>query len=175
MAVQWQLFPRFQIVPEHLVAVVSAFEKVGPQIASPLQQLKSDAVLAVVRPHLEEIGFEVETGKGTSEKLERPVLFGLNGKAAKSFHVDAFQGSTGTVIEVEAGRAVVNHQFLKDLFEACAMQDAEYLVIAVMNGYQPPSAKQPAPDFLTVTNFIDTLYASGRLDLPLRAVMVVGY
>lgn len=175
MAIQWQLFPRFLVAPSHLLDLVGAFEAVQAEIISPTKQLNSNAVLEMVRPHLEAIEYEVETGKGGMQMIDRPVLFGQGGRAEKSFRVDGFQASTGTVLEVEAGRAVVNHQFLKDLFEACAIQDARYLAIAVMNEYRPAAAKSSAKDFLTVTAFLDTLYASGRLQLPLEGVLVLGY
>ena len=42
-------------------------------------------------------------------------LFGKNGKLEKSFEADALNTSRKTVLEVEAGRGVTNHQFLKDL------------------------------------------------------------
>lgn len=42
----------------------------------------------------------------------------------------------GIVIEVEAGRAVDNNQFLKDLFQACMMDGISFLVIAVRNYYR---------------------------------------
>lgn len=175
MAIQWQLFPRFLIAPDHVLDLVGAFESVADQIATPTIQMNSNAVLEVVRPKLEEIGYHVESGKGAHEIVDRPVLFGPGGLAEKSFRVDGFQPKSGTVLEVEAGRAVVNYQFLKDLFEACAIQDACYLAIAVMNEYQPPAAKSSNKDFSTVANFIDTLYASGRLALPLEGVLVIGY
>lgn len=53
----------------------------------------------------------------------------------KSFNADAFSQETRVVIEVEAGRAFMNNQFLKDLFQACMMQNVDYLVIAVRNLY----------------------------------------
>ena len=175
MPIRWQLFPRFLVPPAHIRQLVGAFEASQAQIATPANQLNSNQVLEIVRPHLEAIEFEVETGKGAGKMVERPVLFGLDGRAEKSFRVDGFHAPSGTVLEVEAGRAVVNHQFLKDLFEACAIQDAEYLAIAVMNEYRPPSAASSANDFATVSTFIDTLYASGRLALPLKGVLVIGY
>jgi hypothetical protein len=61
--------------------------------------------------------------------------------------MDALHDATGTVVEVEAGTGVRNHQFLEDLFEACAIQDAEYLVIAVLLGYLPKSFANPSKDF----------------------------
>ena len=67
-------------------------------------------------------------------------------------------------MEIEAGRAVVNYQFLRDIFQACVMHDIEKLVIAVRND-----------DFETVINFLDTLYTSNRLNLPLKGILIIGY
>ena len=73
------------------------------------------------------------------------------------------------MIEVEAGRAVTNYQFLKDLFEATVMVDVDYLGIAVRNVYKR------AKDFETVYSFLDTLHASERLKLPLKGILLIGY
>ena len=174
MATQWQIFPRSLIPPEHLRQVVAAFESVNALLETPLKQPKSNEALAIVKPELELLGYSVESGKTAAKVLNRPVLFGLNGRPTKTFQVDAFHEATGTVVEGEAGGGVANHRFLKDLFEACAIPDAEYLVIAVMNEYLGGNAGS-AKNFATVTSFLDTLYASGRLDLPLKAVLVIGY
>ena len=98
-----------------------------------------------------------------------PVLFGMNGKLEKHFQADGYHQKTGTVIEVEAGRGVTNNQFLKDLFQACMMHEVHYLVIAVRKKYRK------SPDFNKVITFFDTLYASGRLSLPLEGILVIGY
>ena len=60
-----------------------------------------------------------------------PVHVGNEDKARLFFEVDAWNEEAGIVIEVEAGRALDNHQFLKDVFEAAMMTDIKYLVIAV--------------------------------------------
>ena len=64
---------------------------------------------------------------------------------------------------------MTNYQFLKDLFQACMMYEVDFLVIAVRKTY---SKNQ---DFKTVITFFDTLYASGRLRLPLEGILIVGY
>jgi len=97
------------------------------------------------------------------------VLFGLNGKLEKSFDAEAFHRDSGFVLEVEAGRGVTNNQFLKDLFQACMMHDVRYLGIAIRNDYRGN------PDFDRVVRFFDTMYASNRLKLPLRGILVIGY
>jgi hypothetical protein len=98
-----------------------------------------------------------------------PVLFGLNGKLEKSFEADAFNSTEGFVVEVEAGRGVTNYQFLKDLFQACMMHEVYYLAIAVRNIYRKNK------NFEVVHRFVDTLYASNRLQLPLKGVLIIGY
>ena len=77
------------------------------------------------------------------------------------------------VIEVEAGRAVVNNQFLKDLFQASMMQGIRYLGIAVRRTYR--KGGRQSKDYAQVVTFFETLYASNRLDLPLKGVLLIGY
>ena len=92
------------------------------------------------------------------------MLFGEQGKPLQSFDADAYNAEEKFVLEVEAGRAVYNYQFLKDYFQACVMVDVDYLAIAVRQIYN----KQK--DYETVCNFFDTLYSSGRLKTELKAV-----
>jgi hypothetical protein len=97
------------------------------------------------------------------------VLFGRNGVVEKSFEADAWHEKEKMVVEVEAGRGYANNQFLKDLFQACMMHDVDYCGIAVRNRYID------SHDFENVVAFFETLYASNRLRLPLKGVLVVGY
>jgi len=73
------------------------------------------------------------------------------------------------VIEVEAGRATENNQFLKDIFQACMMCDVEYLIIVVRNEYRGHK------DFEIIHTFLGTLHISNRLHLPLKGVVLIGY
>ena len=73
------------------------------------------------------------------------------------------------VVEVEAGQATENHRFLKDIFEACMMFDVEYLVLAVRNIYRKHD------DFQRIFTFLETLYISNRLQLPLKGILLIGY
>jgi hypothetical protein len=167
--INWQLFPKSNAAPGHLLQVVDVFKRMEPVIGSRSKQLSSDAVLAEVADGLEECGFRVERSKRSSDKIRVPVLFGRNGRLEKAFDADGYNKETRTVIEVEAGRGVLNNQFLKDLFQACMMHDVDNLVIAVRNTYQK------VEDFEVVTTFFETLYASGRLQLPLENVLIIGY
>ncbi len=171
--IEWFYFP--QSLEPHSLAreVVAAFENVASEIESPINTLDSNGVLLKVRPGLEALGFTVETGKKKAEKITVPVLFGRNGRIEKSFDADAYHVQGKFVLEVEAGRAVSNNQFLKDLFQACLMVDVDYLGIAVRNVYEAGSAT--GKDFETVVRFFETLQASRRLQLPLKGVLVIGY
>ena len=169
MTIQFQCFPKSHPVSEGALLVVDAFNSVSHEVDSSRHKMASDQVLGLVRPELESRFFEVESGKTADAKIRRPVLFGEGGKPEKTFEADAFHAATGTVLEVEAGRGVTNYQFLKDLFQACVMQDAQHLVIAVRLIYR--SSK----DYEKVVSFFSTLYASGRLNLPLRSVTALGY
>ena len=126
-------------------------------------------MLACVGPRLERICYSVEKSKRKEDKIRVPVLFGMNGKANLAFEVDAYSSKEKTVIEVEAGRAVTNDQFLKDFYEVCMMQGVEYFCIAVRNTYR--SSK----DFEKVCNFFQTLYISNRIQVPLKGILVIGY
>jgi len=167
--INWQFFPKSRIIPEHLKSVLNVFEINNEFFSSTNFNYGSNEVLENVRMELEKINFQVEKSKKSIDKIKVPVLFGSNGKLEKYFDADAYNIETKTVIEVEAGRAVTNYQFLKDLFQACMMYDVDYLVIAVRNDYRGN------PDFQNVITFFDALYSSGRLSLPLKGILIIGY
>jgi hypothetical protein len=75
-------------------------------------------------------------------------------------------------LEIEAAAAVANNRFLQDLIEACVMDNVKYCVIAVRNVNKTTNNQK---DFDTIIRFIDTIYASQKLKLPLTGVLIVGY
>lgn len=168
--ISWQYFPKHSSPTVFLAGVVEVFQNCAIEIAS-LENVgqESNDALAKIRPGLESLGFIVETGKTAAEKIRIPVLYGRNGKVEKSFEADAYHKAERVVLEVEAGRGVTNHQFLKDLFQACVMQDVDYAVIAVRNDYRGSN------DFEKVCRFLETIYSSSRLSLPLKGVLIIGY
>ncbi|WP_248321186.1 hypothetical protein [Caballeronia sp. Sq4a] len=171
--VNWAYFPRSDKATRLAVGVVQAFEEVHSSIASDQHTLPSNGVLAYVAAPLAELGFAVEAGKKHADKIRVPVLYGNNGRVAKAFEADAYHADERFVVEVEAGRGVANNQFLKDLFQACMMDDVDYLAIAVRNVYV--AAGVTNPDFDRVVTFFDTLFASNRMRLPLKGILIVGY
>ena len=170
--INWVYFPKSSPPPEFGLRVVALFEEMADAIDSSAmtdQHQHSDAVMARLRPGLETLGFRVEKGKSSEDKIVVPVLFGRKGKILKCFNADAHAVSEGWVLEVEAGRAVDNNQFLKDIFQACMMHDVLHLAIAVRNSYRS------SDDFAKVEGFLETLYVSGRLQLPLKGILLIGY
>lgn len=167
--INWIYYPRSDKATAMALKVVSVFEASSDKIDSESNTLSSNEVLSVISDGLVAEGFAVEKGKKASQKIRVPVLFGLKGKLEKSFEADAFNAAEGFVVEVEAGRGVTNYQFLKDLFQACMMHGVYYLAIAVRNIYRANK------NFESVHRFIDTLYASNRLKLPLKGVLIIGY
>ena len=164
-----QFFPVNKKTPEHLVSVIKVFNEYEDKINSHKHKLDSNTVLETLRKNLEGVGFRIETGKKKNEKIKIPVLFGENGRIIKSFDVDGYHEEFKTVLEVEAGRGVTNNQFLKDFFEACIMVNVDYCIIAVRDTY----LKQK--DFEKVKDFFDSMYASGRMNIPLKGLLIVGY
>lgn len=167
--IKFQFFPRSQGITKEIKAIISCFELEYSRIKSPDFDLSSNEVLEVVRPHLEKIDFVCETGKSKEKKISVPVLFGYDNKIDKAFNADAVSSDGKIVIEIEAGRATENNQFLKDIFQACMMFEVEYLVIVVRNVYRKHK------DFEIIHTFLETLYISNRLHLPLKGILLIGY
>ena len=167
--INYQFFPRSQGVNQEIKEVIQCFKDIIDEIDSTKHQLTSNEVLAAARENLEKLDFIVEKGKASNQKINVPVLFGLNNNIDKSFNADALSADGRIVIEVEAGRAVDNKQFLKDIFQACMMHNVEYLVLVVRNIYRGNK------DFEKIYTFLETLYISNRLKLPLKGILLIGY
>ena len=166
---RYQLFPRSVGITDQIQHVINCFERTYDQIKSPENELKSNEVLDILRPHLENIEFIVEIGKARGQKIPVPVLFGLNNTVDKSFNADGISSDGKIVLEVEAGRAYANFAFLKDIFQASMMHGVEFLILAVRNDYRG------GDDFEKVYTFLETLYISNRLVLPLKGIVLIGY
>ena len=172
--INYQFFPRSQNITPQLRSVIECFNRVDDKREEDCQP-KSNEMLALVQPYLEELDYKVESGK--ADQIFVPVLFGENDSVDKYFAADALSADGKIVIEVEAGRAVMNNQFLKDIFQACMMLEVEYLVIAVLNKYSRTCGGKTidSPDFHKVKTFLETLYVSNRLRLPLKDILLIGY
>lgn len=175
--INWQFFPQTAKIPDRLEAIIKCFKSVQQTIDSKTHELKSNDVLKEVKPFLEKLNIKIENKKGD---LTIPVLYGLNGKPIVKYAVDGYDELSKTIIEVEAGRALANNQFLKDLFESCLMIDIDYCVIAVRLSYTSNNKKSNTGtnttyDFEKITTFVDAIYSGNRLFLPLKGVLIIGY
>ena len=169
MEFRYQVFPR-AIAPEPVLQkLVECFKKHYSEISSPAHNLDSNSVLKTVSADLKAQGYKVEESKHKEDKIKVPVLFSLNNHIDKFFDADAVNWEDRVVLEVEAGRACDNNQFLKDIFQASMMYSIDYLAIAVRNDYRGK------PDFEKIYTFLETLYINGRLHLPLKGILLIGY
>lgn len=166
---EYQLYPKNLSCTPNLSRVIEIFRNNFDKFDSCKYKYESNAVLACVADDLDALGYMVERSKKDEDKITVPVLYGRNGKLEKYFDADAYNPKEKTVIEVEAGRAVANYQFLKDLFQASVMSDVDYCVIAVRRLYRT------SQDFEKVIQFMDTMYSSNKLTLPLKGVLIIGY
>ena len=166
---RFQLFPRSVGITTQIQQVIECFNLAYDRIKSPENELKSNEVLDILRPHLESVDFMVESGETKGKKIPVPVLFGLNNNVDKSFSADGISNDGRVVLEVEAGRAIANYAFLKDVFEASMMYGVDFLVLAVRNDYRG------SDDFQRAYTFLETLYISSRLVLPLKGIILIGY
>ena len=83
--------------------------------------------------------------------------------------MDGYHKEHKIVIEIEAGRAYTNHQFLKDIFETSMMVDVDFLVLAVRNLYKGRN------DYEKISHWLETLYLTNRIKLDLKGILLVGY
>ncbi len=165
----WQLFPRNLKPTEDMYQVIACINKNYLSKDSSKNQLSSNEVLSLLSQDIEKLGYDVECGKTRKDKIEIPVLYGTNGGFDKFFCADAYSPTNRIVIEVEAGRAYTNNQFLKDLFQACVMDNVDYLILVVRKTYNKH------PDFEKIYAFLETLYVTNKLILPLKGILLIGY
>ena len=173
-SINWSYFPKTDPLPEILNETINIFEKNYNKIDSTKNdtnklRLSSDKVLKVVEEDFIDAGFSVETGKKKDEKIRVPVLYGHQGTVAQAFQVDGWHKEQKIVLEIEAGRAYSNHQFLKDIFEASVMVDVNYLVLAVRNIYNNQK------DYQIIRDWLDTLFITKRINFELKGILLIGY
>ncbi len=170
----WKFYPVRLPAPNWAPDLLKTFTAVRVKIDSAEHRgVSSDTALAAVRPGLRKLGFTVERSKSAAGKIWRPVLFGENGQPMVAYEVDGFHEGERIVLEVEAGRGAANNADYRDLVRASLMVDTDYLVLAVMQEYR--AGKQVMRSYEQTRNRLDAIYASDRLKLPLKGVLLIGY
>ncbi len=148
MNIRYQFFSKDKDVTQELMDIIKIFVKHSDEFNSYNKELCSNEVLSCVSNDLKQLGYKIkETRNGP----------------------DAINKQHKIIVEVEAGRALTNNQFLRDLIETCLIDNVEYLILAVRNIYK----KQH--DYDKIVEFLGRLYASSKLILPLKGVLVLGY
>ncbi len=174
----FQAFPRTSPPPDFLPEILDVFSRVRATIDThELEKgLKSDDVLAILRPDLVRLGFEVEASKSAKEKIARPVFFGPLGVPTLRYEIDAYSSKYRCGLEVEAGRAWMGNAVYRDLIQAMVMTDVDYLLLAVPMSYKYKSNERSteSKDFQNTCMVAEALFGHSRLTMPYRLV-VIGY
>jgi hypothetical protein len=170
----WKFYPSRSGSPKWVDGIVAAFEAAEQQIDSRSNHgVTSDVALARLRPDLVSLGFEIEASKMKADKVWRPVLFGEMGRPRVAYEVDGFHPQHGIVLEVEAGRGAAGNADYRDLIRTSLIVDAEYLVLAMMLEYK--TGQTTMRSYERTRDQIDAIYASDRLKLPFKGILLVGY
>lgn len=174
----WKYYPSRERPPDWALQLVDVFADLQMTLDSREgRQVSSDSALAELAPALRELGYQVEGSKRAEDKIRKPVLYGEMGKEERAYEVDGFQAEHGIVLEVEAGRGTQGNAIYRDLIQTSLLIDAEFLALAVLLDYRFKSGGKQAtsPDYMKTTSVLDAIYASTRLELPLRGVLLIGY
>lgn len=175
----WMYYPSNSSHPEWVRDLTSAVEELAKILDTESEAptpMRSDAVLAELRPTLEALGYTVETGKNRLEKIRKPVLFGENGVAKVSYEIDAFHDDFRVAVEVEAGRGASNNADYRDILRTSLLLDADFLVLFMPKSYR--HGRQKVTEIRAYRNTksqLDAIYASQRLRLPFHGLLLIGY
>jgi hypothetical protein len=175
---QWFFYPSHQAPPEWVRDFVSLLATQQGLIDSTrVQELTSDRVLSLLADGLAELGYAVETGKRSADKIRRPVLFGDQGVERVAYEVDAFHDDLGVAVEIEAGRGARGNAIYRDLVRTSLIVGARFLALGVMAEYRHLNAGRTVAvqSYRDAENQLDAIYASGRLRLPFEGVLLFGY
>jgi hypothetical protein len=174
----WSFFPSREKPPHWVAGLVGSVAERKAEIDSAnVTGLKSDTVLEHLRPGLEDIGFRVEAGKKSADKITLPVLFGEQGVPRVRYDVDGVHEELGILLEVEAGRGARGNAVYRDLVRTSLIVDAKYLALGVMTEYHHKSGGKPivVRSYQDAKDQLDAIYASQRLRLPFDGVLLFGY
>ncbi len=174
-------FPLTQRPPTWAAYIIGVFSAARGFIdtAKGLQK-KSDDVLAILRPGLGELRFEVEKGKKAKDKIQRPALFGEMGEPGHKYEIDAYNPDLGIVLEIEAGRAIKGNAIYRDIIQMSLMLDARFAVIAMPLAYRHKQKKAhtvtiEVPSYVSGKKLLEAIFASPRLKLPFEGILLIGY
>lgn len=177
-SLRFSTFPRTKRPPDFVREIVGVFQGHEPAIGTIAltKGLTSGDVLARLRDDLAAIGFEVELGKKSNEKIKRPVFFGDNAEPSLQYEIDAWHPHWRAGLEIEAGRAWMGNAVYRDLIQALVMVDLEHLVMAVPNAYRYKTDGRDvvSHDYANTVAVADALFGHSRVQMPF-SLCVIGY
>ena len=163
-------FPTQSKIPANLQELIQIFDKHKNLIDSSNDddesRRNSDTVLKVLSNDLENVGYLVEKSKKRKDKISfKFEMDDIN----LTFEADGYHSGHKIAIEVEAGRAWDNKQFLKDIFEASLIDEIEYMVVAVRMRYRGRN------DFLKISSWLKAIYKSNKIKMDFKGLLLIGY
>lgn len=179
----WTYFPRNVRPPQWVLDLTASIAEArplidsGPLPADEAARLTSDMVLAHLRAGMESLGYQVESGKSQAQKIQRPVLFGENGRPEVMYEIDAFHDGLGIAVEVEAGRGAKGNADYRDIVRTSLLLDANFFVLMMPTTYRYKSGgkEMSAQAYAKTRDQLSAIYASQRLRLPFEGVLLIGY
>ena len=177
-AIRFSTFPRTESPADFLGAIVKVFERREQEFSTrELQKgLTSDEVLSLLRPDLNELGFSVEAGKRSAQKIRRPVFFGEKAQPSLQYEIDAWHPEWCAGLEVEAGRAWMGNAVYRELIQALVMVNLGHLVLAVPSSYRYKASGRDVTsnDYDNTVAVADTLFGHSRIRMPF-SLCIIGY
>ncbi len=171
---EWIYFPTRSRPPAWATEFIAVVAEHRAEIDSRATSgVRSDQVLAELRPGLELLGYRVEMSKRRADTVRRPVLFGDQGAEVVTYEVDAVHDELGILVEIEAGRGAMSNAVYRDLVHASLIVDARYLALGVMSEYRYTGGT--ARSYRDARDLLQAIYGSGRLELPFEGVLLFGY
>ena len=175
----WSYYPRNVRPPEWALRFVQVVAGSESHISTVDKKtgIDSDGVLQHISPGLITLGYDVESGKSHAQKIFRPVLFGENGASRVQYEIDAFHDEFGIAVEVEAGRGAAGNADYRDIVRTSLILDAQYMALLMPQRYRTTSGgkEHTIPAYEKTNGQLDAIYASQRLVLPFKGVLLVGY
>ena len=170
-------YPRWQSPATWTSRVIHAFESCRLSIDSADHDHKSDEVLNLLRPELENAGFIVERDKTHDGKLYRPVFFADNGRPERQYEIDAYHPGELVALEVEAGRSTLGNAIYRDIIQVSLLVGVKYAAVAVPMTYRYVAGGRAKTNlaYAECRSILDAIYGGRRLQLPVEGFLLIGY
>lgn len=170
-------YPRWQAAPTWVARVVEVMADQRSVLDTSSNSHTSNQVLQLIRPALEDIGFEVESGNARADKIFRPVFFGDQGQAERQYEIDAYHPDDRIALEVEAGRSWQGNAIYRDIVQMSLLVDVDYAVVAVPVEYRFKSGGRETTNwaYRDCRSVLDAIYGGRRLELPFKGFLLIGY